>query len=395
MNQPKQDSEGLELRARPPRVARLSRAALAVLIGGASLLILLGTLWALRPPTLRDFVETELHNVDRIHRPEGIERLPRDYASLPPPPQLGAPLPGELGRPIARAEREAGVPPLPPAANFRPDAAEDAARTAQLEAIREADTAAKADILFRLRQTNTQRRSAVAETSRAAPIATPDVTSSNPANAQERSRLFTDAGDDRAIYGTGRVQRPVSADQLMAGTLIPAALLTGINSDLPGQAIAMVTEDVRDSVTGVRVLVPQGSRLIGRYDSQVSFGQRRLLLVWTRLIRPDGSSIALDKLPGTDAAGLAGLEDAVDWHWKEMLVGAALSTLIGIGSELAAPENRSGDDRIVIAGRQSAQDSVNQVGQQVTRRGLDVQPTLAIRPGYPLRVIVNRDLVLS
>src|SRR5688572_12311122 len=148
MNQPKEDSAGLELRAKPPRVARLSRAALAALIGGASLLILLGTLWALRPPTLRDFVETELHNVERIHRPEGIERLPRDYASLPtPPPQLGAPLPGELGRPIARAEREGGIPPLPPAANFRPDAAEDAARTAQLEAVREAEAAAKADIL--------------------------------------------------------------------------------------------------------------------------------------------------------------------------------------------------------------------------------------------------------
>ena len=132
MTTPKRDAEGLELRAQPPRVARLSRAALAALIGGSCLLILLATLWALRPPTLRDLVETELHNVDRIHRPEGIERLPRDYASLPPPPQLGAPLPGELGRPVARAEREAGIPPLSPASNFRPDAAEDAARTARL-----------------------------------------------------------------------------------------------------------------------------------------------------------------------------------------------------------------------------------------------------------------------
>lgn len=396
MTTTKQDSAGLELRAQPPRVARLSRAALAALIGGAALLILLGTLWALRPPTLRDFVETELYNVERVHRPEGIERLPRDYASLPtPPPQLGAPLPGELGRPIARAEQEAGIPRLPPAANFRPDAAEDAARVAQLEAVREAEAAARADILFRLRQTNTQTRGAAPETLRPAPGTAPEVASSNPANAQERKRSFADAGDDRAIYGSGRVVRPTSADQLMAGTVIPAALLTGINSDLPGQAIATVTESVRDSVTGTRVLVPQGSRLIGRYDSQVSFGQRRLLLVWHRLIRPDGSSIALDKLPGSDPAGLAGLEDSVDWHWKELLIGAALSTLIGIGAELAAPENRNGNDRVVIAGRQSAQDSVNQVGQQITRRGLDVQPTLTIRPGYPLRVIVNRDLLFS
>lgn len=170
--------------------------------------------------------------------------------------------------------------------------------------------------------------------------------------------------------------------------------MTGINSDLPGQVIANVSEAVYDTATGRHLLIPQGSRLIGRYDSQVAFGQRRVLLVWTRLILPDTSSVALDRLPGIDPAGYAGLEDGVDWHWDRILAGAALSTLLGIGAELAAPESRIDGNRIVIAGRESAQETVSQVGQELTKRNMSVQPTLTIRPGFPMRVMVSKDLVL-
>jgi type IV secretion system protein VirB10 len=176
--------------------------------------------------------------------------------------------------------------------------------------------------------------------------------------------------------------------------VIPAALITGINSDLPGQVIASVTEPVYDTATGRYLLIPQGSKLIGRYDSQVAFGQQRVLLVWMRLILPDASSIALDKLPGVDAAGYAGLEDAVNWHWDKLLSGAALSTLIGVGAELAAPQNRTDGNQVIVAARGSVQDSVNQVGQEITKRNLNVQPTLTIRPGFPVNVMVTKDLVL-
>lgn len=196
------------------------------------------------------------------------------------------------------------------------------------------------------------------------------------------------------IYGTAELQSPRSPYQVMAGTVIPAALLTAVNSDLPGQVIASVTEQVYDSVTGRHLLIPQGSRLIGQYDSQVAYGQRRVLLVWTRLIRPDGSSLVLDRLPATDAAGQAGVEDAVDWHWHRIVAGAALSTLIGVGAELAAPDRNDANGRIVIATRESVQETVNQVGQQVTRRNVDLQPTLTVRAGFPVRVMVSRDLVL-
>lgn len=133
--------------------------------------------------------------------------------------------------------------------------------------------------------------------------------------------------------------------------------------------------------------------ILGRYNSQVSYGQSRVQVVWNRIILPDTSSLALDNLAGTDPAGYAGLEDGVDWHWDRIFAGAALTTLLGVGAELAAPENRNGD-RVIVAGRDSLQDSVNQVGQEMTRRNLNIQPTLTERPGLPVRIIVNRDLVL-
>ena len=187
---------------------------------------------------------------------------------------------------------------------------------------------------------------------------------------------------------------PESPYQVMAGTIIAAALVTGIKSDLPGDVIATVTEPVYDSATGQHVLIPQDSRLLGRYNSQVSYGQSRVQVVWQRVILPDTSSFLLDNLVGTDAAGYAGLEDGVDWHWDRIVASAAMTSLLGIGAELAAPTSRTDGDRVIIAGRDSLQDTVNQVGQEVTRRNLDIQPTLTQRPGLPLRVIVNRDLVL-
>ena len=176
--------------------------------------------------------------------------------------------------------------------------------------------------------------------------------------------------------------------------VIAGALVTGIKSDLPGDVIATVTEPVFDTATGKFLLIPQGARILGRYNSQVSYGQSRVQVVWNRIILPDTSSLTLDNLVGTDPAGYAGLEDDVNWHWNRIVAGAVLTTLLGVGAELAAPENRQDGNRIVIAGRDSAQDSINQVGQEITRRNMNIQPTLTTRPGLPVRIIVNRDLVL-
>jgi type IV secretion system protein VirB10 len=212
-------------------------------------------------------------------------------------------------------------------------------------------------------------------------------------NRQDQKEAFLKGGSTET-RNSENLQMPASPYQVMAGTVIAGALVTGIKSDLPGDVIGTVTEPVYDSATGKFLLIPQGSRILGKYNSQVSYGQSRVQVVWNRIILPDTSSLKLDNLAGTDPAGYSGLEDGVDWHWDRVFAGAALTTLLGVGAELAAPENRQDGNRIVIAGRDSAQDSINQVGQEMTRRNMNIQPTLTSRPGLPVRIIVNRDLVL-
>ena len=151
-------------------------------------------------------------------------------------------------------------------------------------------------------------------------------------NGQDRKLAFVNASVDRRTTSPDRVSEPASPFVVQAGTVIPAALITGIRSDLPGQITAQVTENVYDTPTGRALLIPQGARLIGIYDSQVAFGQSRVLLVWTRLIMPNGRSIVLERQPGADTAGYAGLEDEVDNHWGALFKAALLSTLLGVGS---------------------------------------------------------------
>ncbi|TCM22973.1 TrbI/VirB10 family protein [Novosphingobium sp. ST904] len=182
-----------------------------------------------------------------------------------------------------------------------------------------------------------------------------------------------------------------SANMLSAGSVIAGSLITGLRSDLPGLVIAQVTQQVFDSATGRTLLIPQGARLIGSYDSLVAFGQKRALIVWQRIVMPDGSSIRLDNVPATDMSGYAGLEDQVDAHTWQVIKGAAISTLLGVGSDLTL----TGESDLVQAIRQSTQQSVSRAGDQLVSRSLQVQPTITIRPGAPVRLVVQRDLVLE
>jgi type IV secretion system protein VirB10 len=168
---------------------------------------------------------------------------------------------------------------------------------------------------------------------------------------------------------------------LSTGTVIAASLITGLRSDLPGLVTAQVTEPVYDSPTGRILLIPQGARLLGSYDSVVAFGQRRALIVWQRILLPDGSSLRLDNAPATDPSGYAGLADKVDFHSWTLLKGIVLSTLLGVGSELAL----SGDGDLVEAVRRSTEDNASRAGDQLTMRDLNIQPTITIRPGALVR----------
>lgn len=189
---------------------------------------------------------------------------------------------------------------------------------------------------------------------------------------------------------------PISKYELKAGSVIPGALVTAINTDLPGEVIGQVTENVYDSATGNYLLIPQGSRLLGKYQSLVTNGQNRALLVWRRLIYPNGQSIVLDAMPGTDQTGQAGLADKVDYHLDKLAKATALTTAIAYAGNLARnrQSGSSGNNGQDVVGDTVAQQA-NRIGEKVVDRELDVQPTITIRQGWPLRVLVNKDMVLA
>ncbi|MBN8998428.1 MAG: TrbI/VirB10 family protein [Rhizobiales bacterium] len=333
----------------------------------------------------------ELYSTDNRTTPDGLNGLPKDYTG----PVLGPPLPGDLGRPMLDAQGRGqslslpmvGIPANPVQAGL---SAEEQRRLQELEAARTAR-------LFASTETRTPAPLATASPVNTAPPL-PDLTSlglaPQPATptAQDRQLAFLNQPPDKRTVSPDRVAAPASPNVLQAGAVIPAALITGIRSDLPGQITAQVTENVYDSPTGRILLVPQGARLIGQYDNGVGFGQRRVLLVWNRLILPNGRSIALERQPGADAEGYAGLEDGVDYHWGELLKAAALSTLLSVGAQAGSSGQESD---IVRALRDGASDSITQTGQQIVQRQLSISPTLTIRPGFPVRVIVTRELVLE
>jgi type IV secretion system protein VirB10 len=205
-----------------------------------------------------------------------------------------------------------------------------------------------------------------------------------------RKLSFLKTAQEKDIYNPHGLEKPASPYQLMAGTIIAASLVSGLNSDLPGFVIAQVTENVYDSVSGRFLLIPQGSRLLGKYDNVVAFGQERALVVWQRILRPDGSSVVIDNLPATDTAGYAGLADDVDLHTWKLLKGVALATVLGVGSQLAIGTS---DNDLVKALVQATQSTTNRAGQRLVERNLNVSPTLTVRPGWPLRVIVHKDIV--
>jgi type IV secretion system protein VirB10 len=216
-------------------------------------------------------------------------------------------------------------------------------------------------------------------------------TLANDPSDQTRKLSFLQGAPEKAIYNSHGLQIAASPYQLMAGTIISASLISGLNSDLPGFVIPAVTDDVFDTGSGRTLLIPQGSRLVGRYDNVVAFGQQRALVVWQRIIMPDGSSIVIDNLPATDTSGYAGLADQVDLHTWTLLKGIALATVLGVGSQLALGSSNSD---LVTALQQSIQSTTNRAGQRLVERNLNVQPTMTVRPGWPLRVIVHKDLVL-
>src|SRR5579863_2994922 len=368
----------MRLRSGRAPVTRLSRKVL-IGLGTVAAMGLGGALFLARLPQ-HQTTGPELYNTSNRMTPDGLANLPHDYTGLPKAvPQLGPPLPGDLGKPIANAGAPApGMPtPGPDAEQQRIAQEQEAARTSHLFTTTNVDRVVSTSI-----PAATGGQAVVPAAAGAADLM-----------SQDHKLAFLDGNVDRRTVSPDRVERPASPYVLQAGAVIPAALLTGLRSDLPGQITAQVTEDVYDSPTGRFLLIPQGARLVGQYDAQIAFGQSRALLVWNRLIMPNGKSIVLERQPGTDSEGYAGLEDEVDNHWGMLFKAAILSTILSVGSEAGMSGNNNGS--LAEAIQQGMSQSINQTGQQVVSRSLSIQPTITIRPGFPVRVMVTHDLVLE
>jgi type IV secretion system protein VirB10 len=388
----KADPETLVLRGAPGRVVRFRRGAVIAIAALGSTAIV-GAAWvALKPATFRIVAGSDDRGDSGAKAPaDALADAPKSYGDVP---QLGAPLPGDLGRPILEHQRSISAP-MPPAG---PDQAAQAAEAERQRLAAERKAARESGVMMQVSGTNRAAGPASPE-----PATMPTPAATDPAsprlaldpdrdpNSQQRKADFLADKDGAGDINPHALVPAASPWTINAGSVIAASLITGLNSDLPGLVTAHVTENAYDSVTGRTLLIPQGSRLIGSYDSVVAFGQKRALVVWQRIILPDGSSVRVDNVPATDAAGYAGLADKVDVHTWQLLKGVVLSTLLGIGTELSFGSSESD---LVRAIRESAQQSGSRAGDQLVTRNLNIQATIRVRPGWPLRIVVHKDILL-
>ena len=383
----KLDPETLAIRARPARAIRFRR---GVIVGIAALgsVSLVAVAWvALRPQVFSALAERpELSEPSTRVATDALNGLPATYGDAP---KLGPALPGDLGRPILEHQRATAMETVTtPDPSAQTAAQERERRLAELKAARESGLLIQGRMVA-------PPSIAVAP---AAPTSLPATESAGPAldpdrdpGAQGRKAQFVGALDQNGDINPHRLVAAPSPYLLSAGSIISASLITGLRSDLPGLVTAQVISPVFDSPTGKILLVPQGARLIGSYDSVVAFGQKRALVVWQRIVMPDGSSLRIDNVTASDVSGYAGLQDKVDFHTWTLLKGVALATLLGVGSELTV----TGESDLVQAIRESTQQNVSRAGDQLTSRSLNIQPTITIRPGATVRLVVHKDLILA
>lgn len=399
----------LQIRGTPPSSKRFNKRVLGGLLGGSALAVLLAASFAFRSPNSASDAPQELYNTTSKTLPDRLAELPASYEDVENNSPvggriLGPPLPGDVGAGMYGAPNPVPTDnPFryqpPPAYDYAPVHAFSGTGQPALNAVNPRSSKlffinGKGSVNDRSptnRDVGTTVDPGVAAL--AALFGDNGLSSSQtPPDYPEELNAFANGSvsqDD--IYNPHSLHTPISPYQVMAGTIIPASLVTGLNSDLPGQVIAQVTETVFDTATGQHLLIPQGTRLLGRYESDIEAGQSRALVVWTRMIRPDGSSLVIEDLPGVDLSGQAGLRDKVDQHTSSLFGAALLSTVLSIGSELGSDD----EDRLTEAIRDGGQTTINQAGQKVVTRALARKPTLRVRPGWRLRVIVNRDLILT
>lgn len=371
---PKVDPETLLLRGSPRRVARFRREIIVGVAAVGALAIATVTWIALEPVSFKLAAGgDEMFEKGQGKPPEALAGTPGRYDEIP---KLGPPLPGDLGRPILEHQRkmESGYPPI--------DAVDDHA--ARLEEERERRAAEE----MAARQSAVMMSMGASKGTAMLPSTAPQ----SPGSGSPERADLTATPASASNVSQHRIAEAASPWIISSGSVIAASLITGLNSDLPGLVVAQVSENAFDSATGRTLLIPQGARLIGHYESNTSYGQQRAFVIWQRIIWPDGSSLTLNDAPASDPSGYAGVRDHVDAHGWQLIKGVALSTLLGVGTELGTGDDES---ELVRAMREAAQQNGARAGDRLVERSLDIRPTMVVRPGWPVRVLVHQDLVLA
>lgn len=213
-------------------------------------------------------------------------------------------------------------------------------------------------------------------------------------NGQADKKAFLNSQSNTKFYNSYMEMEAIAPYEVKAGSIIPGIIYTGINSELPGNIIGLVRENVYDTVTGSTLLIPQGTKIMGKYDSSVTFGQERVLIVWDRLIFPNGKSIGLDNMPGVDLSGYAGMKDKVNNHYFKLLQAVVLSSFLGAGEAIITRDEYGKDDWRYEAGKGGGEVIID-FGNKMADKILNQQPTLEIRPAQKFNIMVVSDLILS
>ncbi len=384
----------LSIRTKGPGPRGLNKPAIIGLVGGATTLVLVlaasglssrpgGAASEARPlmsdPARQEMAQNRVRDLPRTY--DEAATFARANGGTEEFPELGDPMAGDIA---AFAPGETGYNAANLGAPYELDQsyAQSGVPPAGAQ-VSEVDTARRSGLFFSLRERGEQA-------------------------ASERGVDTADSPARDQMTSPHRLTPPISRRSLHPGAIIPASLITAINSEAPGAVVAQVTQGVYDTATGDRLLIPQGARLIGAYRAATAHGQRRITIIWSRLVMPDGRQIVLDEAAvdaAGDAAGAAGVTGDIDNHWGEVFGAAALGTLINVGA--AATEGRnsisvtsggfgvnSGDDPAEEAAREGVQRAASAVSGRVVERGLAVPPTIRIDAGARISAMVTRELDL-
>lgn len=383
----------LPLRGSPPRRSstlnkRTVRIGIAVLCAGIGIAVLQSFSFTnSKPRSVPDSIKT-------ISPGELVQGLPSDYSAIKKPvPKLGPPLKGEIGATqLAFQQEQSKVSPE-----------EQFEKEQKFARLKRAVLAHGADVTFpglsstiEKKGNDTSGNSGFAESPQLPlSISQNNLNPRDDDNRQDEKQAFISQSHQKDQVLLRTLQDPLSPYQLMAGTVISGVLLSGVNSDLPGQILGQVSQNVFDTRSGKYLLIPQGAKVIGEYDSRISYGQERVLVVWIRLVLPNGKSISLEGMPGVDLSGYAGLKERVNNHYGKLLSGVVFGSLLGAGAQVAQGSRQSVDPSFGQLALEGTAQNINQAGQQITRKNLNIQPTIEISPGQRFNIFVTKDAVFE